>query len=139
MPPSSGGTLGSTDQINDHLSRYVRDYLRTTDTSERALAAKCRDPQTGLPLRHGWINQVINGAVERAPELWRLRALAAGIGVPVRVLAELAAAQWLGLETVEVSTGRESSVVIPVPEGLSEAQLQRFRRMAEDMARHLVD
>ncbi|MEU1731419.1 hypothetical protein [Streptosporangium sp. NPDC020145] len=138
--PSSGGTLGSTGTgQGDHLSRYIKDYLAREQTSERALAARSRDPVTTLTLKHGWINQLVNNGVERAPELWRLRALAAGMGVPVRVLTELTAAQWLALSVEELPAGEDAVVLINVPEGLTPDQKERFRRMAEGLARQMFD
>lgn len=135
--PTSGGTHGSTPA--DRLSIFVRDWLAEHDESTRGLADKAVDPKTGFQLQHGWIASLARGRVPRAPDLWRLRALAAGMGVPVRLLAELAAAEWLGLEVAEVPVGSDSAVVVTVPEGLSEEERARFRRMAEDLARHLTE
>jgi hypothetical protein len=134
--PSSGGTPGDADA--GRLSRFIRDYLAERDTSERALARRAVDPDTGLTLQHGWINQLAMGRVSRAPELWRLRALAVAMGVPAARLAELAAAQWLGVDVAEVGTDDGGWVAVTVPPGLSPEERERFVRMAEDMARHLA-
>ncbi|MFI6819215.1 4-oxalocrotonate tautomerase family protein [Nonomuraea sp. NPDC050328] len=134
MPPS-GGTPGSADR--DDLSRYVRDYLAEHNESERALARRSRDPQTGLSLVHTWINSLVLG-ITPAPSLWRLRALAAGMGVPTRLLAELAAAQWLGVEVMEAATSNDEDwVTVTVPKGLTPEEKERFVRMVEEMARHM--
>ncbi|MFI9558816.1 hypothetical protein [Nonomuraea endophytica] len=119
--PTSGGAPGGAGQ----LSAYVRTYLEERDLSERALAERAIDPETGFALQHGWINQLAKGRVPRAPEVWRLRALAAAMQVPIRLLADLAGAQWLGIEVAEVATG-EGWVAIAVPAGLSPEQRARF-------------
>src|SRR5688572_16080645 len=100
MPPS-GGTPGTT--LDGPLTRCVKEYLARTGESERALAARSRDPVTTLSLRHGWVNELVNGRLDQAPKAYRLRALAAGMGVPERVIFELAAEQWLGVRVVEVT------------------------------------
>jgi len=139
MQPSSGGTLGSEEPPDQgHLSRFVRDYLARTGVSERTLAEKSIDPVTTLRLKHGWMNLLVHARQDRAPELWRLRALAVGMGAPARRIVELAAAQWLGLDVAEVDTP-SGSVVVTVPEDLSPEKRERFVRMAEDMARHLAE
>jgi molecular chaperone DnaK (HSP70) len=130
--PSSGGAPGTADR----LSAYIRDYLSDRDESERALAARAVDPETGFALQHGWINQLIRARVSRAPELWRLRALAAAMSVPTSMLAQLAASQWLGVEVVEIQTGEEEWVSVTVPPGMSSEERQRFVRAAEDLAQH---
>lgn len=131
--PSSGGTLGTMDR----LSAFVRDYLIKHDVSERALAKRAVDPESGLKLNNGWINQLVLAQVIKAPERWRLRALAVAMQVPVQMLAELAAAQWLGVDVAEVSVGGGAEwVAITVPAGLSPEKREQFVRMAEDMARH---
>lgn len=133
----SGGTPGNAEQ-NRPLSRFIRDYLIEHDESERKLAGRAIDPDTGLKLQHGWINALALGNVSRAPELWRLRALAAAMGMPAARLAELAAAQWLGVDVAQVPAGDGGWVAVTVPAGLSPEERDRFVRMAEDMARHLA-
>ncbi|WP_431897821.1 hypothetical protein [Nonomuraea sp. bgisy101] len=130
--PSSGGTPGTTDQ----LSRYIRDYLAEHDESERALARRAIDPETGFTLQHGWINQLAQNRVARAPELWRLRALAAAVQKPARMLAELAAAQWLGVEVAEVpQAGGDDWVAVTVPPDMTPEERERFVLFAQDIVR----
>lgn len=123
----------------DHLTRYVKDYLARTGESARGLARRSRDPVTTISLRHGWINEIVNGERELPPDLPRLRALAAGMGVPVEVVAELAAAQWLGVDVAQVAPGGdggETRVTVTVPPGLTPEERARFVRVAEDLAKH---
>jgi anti-sigma factor RsiW len=135
--PTSGGAPGNA--ASDRLSAFVRDYLHQHDESERGLAGRAIDPETGLTLQHGWINQLAKGRVPRAPELWRLRALAVAMAVPVSMLAEMAAGQWLGVEVAEIKTGEEDWVAVTVPKGMTSAERERFKRAVEDLARHFKE
>lgn len=135
--PTGGGTPGSA--TTNHLSDYVREYLRQHDLTERGLARRAVDPQTGFALNHGWVNQLVQARVTRAPELWRLRALAAAMGTTTRYLAELSAAQWLGLEVSEVPAEPDGTIAVSVPPGLSDEAREKLRRMVEDLARHMTD
>ncbi|GAA3417741.1 hypothetical protein GCM10018952_50820 [Streptosporangium vulgare] len=131
-PPQSGRTPGS-----NPLSQLVKQHLADTGLSLRELAEKCRDPQSDRTLIYSWIDSLVHGRMARAPEVWRLRALAAGMGVPTQRLAELSAVQWLGVDVAEVAAGDRSWVAVTVPPGLSAEARDRFVRMAEDLARHM--
>ncbi|MCW2878004.1 MAG: hypothetical protein JWQ95_2104 [Sphaerisporangium sp.] len=133
--PTRGGTPGSAD--SDQLSRFVRDYLAAHDIKVRALARRAIDPETGFELQHGWINELAAGRVSRAPELWRLRALAAAMGARPRILAELAAAQWLGVQVAEVSRDDGKKIGVSIPENLPPEKVDEFIRIAEDIARQM--
>ena len=138
--PTSGGTPGTTDSTS-HLSRFVREWLKDNDMTERGLAKRARDPDTGMHLQHGWINSLVGGTISRAPELWRLRALAAAMGVSARRLAELAAAQWLGVDVAELHNGQASEdaevIVVSVPPDLTDEERKLFLRMAEGIAKQI--
>lgn len=132
---ASGGTRGAPDSTA--LTSYVKAYLEKTGESERGLARRARDPETGIGVSHGWIGDIVDGSMDRAPDLRRLRALAAGMGVDVGVLTRLAAAQWLGIPVEEVQTPEGDVVIVTVPPGLSQEERKKFRRMVEEMAKHL--
>lgn len=123
----------------DQLSTYVRDYMAAHDMSERQLALKAVDPVSGQRVLHTWLNSLLLGTMVRAPELWRLRALAVAMGVPEKRLAELAAAQWLGVQVAHVETSSGQQVTITVPKGLTGEARARFILMAEDIARRLAE
>lgn len=134
-PPQSGGTPGS----NKPLSRLVKEHLESSGQSLREFAEKCHEPQGDRTLVHSWIDQLVHGRMARAPELWRLRALAAGMGVPLQALTELAAVQWLGVEVAELVTMQRDRVVVTVPEDMSPEKRARFVKAAEDLARHMAE
>ncbi len=77
------------------LTNHVRAHLDKTGHSVRELARRARDPQSGIGISDGWLSDILTGRTERAPDLRRLRALAAAMQEPVDVLTRLAAAQWL--------------------------------------------
>jgi hypothetical protein len=134
-PPQSGGTPGSTKP----LSRLVKEHLESSGQSLRELAERCHEPQGDRTLLHSWIDQLAHGRMARAPELWRLRALAVGMGVPLQVLTELAANQWLGVEVAAVFVDQKYRVVVTVPESMTPEKRVRFVKMVEYMARHMEE
>ncbi len=130
---------GVGDVPRDDLTRHVKAYLARSGRSIRDLARAARDPLTGIRVSHGWINDIVGETLERAPDLRRLRALAAAMGEPVETLARLAAAQYLGVEVTEVTevaAGTQTWIAVPVPPGLTEAERDELRaRWAEDAGR----
>lgn len=135
--PSSGATRAGADEPNDHLSRFVRDWLQQHGETERGLAKRTVDPETKQTLQHGWINTLASNRVPRAPELWRLRALAVGMRVPAKRLAQLSGKQWLELEVAEIAVTSRDTVVVTVPADLTDEERAKFIRMAEGMARSM--
>ncbi|MEU4234143.1 hypothetical protein AB0F17_58555 [Nonomuraea sp. NPDC026600] len=146
MPPRD--INGTT---SDHpLSDYVQAYLDRTKLSHRQLARQCRDPETGHGLNHTYIGALAANEVTRVPDMWRLRALAAGMKTESQAdvteeyrrrleeIKRLAAIQWLDLgDVLKVDAGGGTWITVNVPEGLSERRRQRLIKWAEDMAREL--
>ncbi len=130
-------TDGSDDVPRDDLTAYISAYLARTGQSVRELARRARDPISGISPSHGWLNDIVTGQMERAPDMRRLRALAAAINEPVETLARLAAAQWLGVRAIEVPIEDDAWLAIPVPRDLAPQERERRRRMVEDIFRHM--
>ncbi|WP_162794724.1 hypothetical protein [Nonomuraea lactucae] len=146
MPPRDMN--GTTSQ--HPLSDYVQAYLERTELSARQLARQCVDPQTGHRLLHTYLSALAANEVPRVPDMWRLRALAAGMATDASVrddsdyrrrleeIKKVAAIQWLDLgDVLRVDTGGGTWVTVNVPAGLSERRRQRLIKWAEDMAREL--
>ncbi|MFI6534149.1 hypothetical protein ACIBHY_16940 [Nonomuraea sp. NPDC050547] len=146
MPPRD--INGTTSEYP--FTTYIQQYLERTDLSARALARQSADPETGQKLNHTYVSALAANDVPKAPELWRLRSLAAAMSKTGEALSEgeyrrryeelkrLAAAQWLDLgEVLQVQTGSGSWVTVNVPPGLSEAGRQDVIRWAESMAKNL--
>lgn len=146
MPPHDMN--GTTDE--HPLSDYVRDWMSRTDLSARQLAKRAVDPLTGRQLLHTYISALAANEVPRVPDMWRLRALAAGMSSLTATVDEdeyqrrlseikkLAAIQWLDLgDVLQVDTGGGTWITVPVPPTLSERRRQRIIRWAKDMAEEL--
>lgn len=141
------------DTTSEHpLSDYVQSYMDRAGMSRRQFAAQCRDPETRQTLNHTYVGDLVANRVPRAPEMWRLRALAAGTPSGtvtestedyrrrLEELKRMAGVQWLGLaDVLRVDTGGGTWVAVNVPPTLSDRRRQRVIRMAEDLARELDD
>ncbi|MGV9536600.1 hypothetical protein ACWEU6_36125 [Streptosporangium sandarakinum] len=110
--------------------------MERTGTTNLALARRSVDPDTGEELLPQWIRHLAENRVPRSPELWRYRALAAGMGVDVEKIKRLAAAQWIGVELAEVDQGEW--ITVPMPPELSEEDRQVVLETAITAARSLA-
>lgn len=143
----------SDNQRHASLSTYVQAYLERESVSARQFAARGVDPAgDGNRLLVQWVIHLIDNQLSRkAPELWRLRALAAAMATnpdtgldreryrrELEVIKRLVAAQWLEMnEVLEVEVADGSIVTVSVPPDLSDAKRQQIRDWAEQMARML--
>lgn len=68
--------------------------------STRTLARLSVDPETGEPaFGYGWVDKIERAdPTVKTPRLPQLRGMAAGLKVPLKLLQEAAAAQYLGLQ-----------------------------------------
>lgn len=134
MPPRDTST--TSDQP---LSDYVKAFMDSSELSARQFADRCRDPESGRFLNHTYVGSLRQNRVPRAPELWRLKALAAGTGGNLDELKRMAAIQWLDLgDVLRVDAGGGTFVTVTVPEDMSERRRQKLIRWAEAMAREDV-
>lgn len=110
------------------LSDYVRDYLERTKVSKNQFSLRCVDPEDPQRVIYiQWLDRLLNGSGP-APELWRLRALAAGMGANLEDLKRMAAIQWLDYDVAEIRDS-DGVVMIPVRRPVSEAELQQITRV----------
>lgn len=146
MPPRDQNGTTSARPLSDH----IRAFMERSDLSARQLARQSLDPETGQSLNHTYVSALAGGEVPRAPELWRLRALAAGMAEATDTtnegeyrrrfdeLKRFAAAEWLDLgDVLQVPTGEGSWVTVSVPPGLSEEARRDVIKWAEGMAKRL--
>lgn len=134
--------------LGDYIQTHVDHYH---GGSRNAFVRRARDPETGESLHNQWVIDLIGGKVARAPEQWRLRALAEAMASSgdtgskaeryrqhLGAIRRLAAAQWLGFqELLERVDG--SVAMFGVPVGLSEEKRLMVVRWAEMMARDLAN
>jgi hypothetical protein len=136
------------------LSDYVQAHMDREGLSANQLAGRSRDPETGQRILVQWLlNLVQDRLTDKAPEIWRLRALAAGMATTASGVVEqaayrdhfaaakrLTAAQWLELdEVLEVPASDGSIVTVSVPADLPEEGRQKIRKWAEQMARDMSE
>jgi hypothetical protein len=96
------------------LSDLVRDRMEQLGLSYRSLADACIDPEdaeAGPLWKRGTIENLAKGQTIKAPTVPQLRALAAGLQVPLGLAQEAAGAQFLGIDTVWSEDGRARALV----------------------------
>ena len=136
------------------LSDYVQAHMDAQALSANQLAGRSRDPETGQRILVQWLlNLVQDKLTDKAPERWRLRALAAGMATTSSGVIEqaafrkhydaakrLAGAQWLDLdEVLEVPASDGTIITVSVPADLPEEKRQKIQTWAEQMARDLSE
>ncbi len=156
MPPHTEDPGEVPQTIADYLVRYLdgRPGRGGKAESYRQLELRARDPEGGGQLRRQWMIDLVEGNIG-VPELWRLRALAAGMARGeaeegtaryedayrrhLEHIRRLAAKRWFGIdtETSRVELG-EDVIVIDAPPGLDAAGRRLVAQMASDMARRLA-
>lgn len=85
------------------LADLVRVRMEELGLSYRGLPALCIDPKApdaGPLWTRGTVENLAKRRVIKAPKPAELRALAAGLSLPLRLVQEAAAAQFFGIETV---------------------------------------
>lgn len=122
------------------LGDLVRNRRAELGLSLRSCAALCIDPETSTqPFQYGWIDKLEKHRSDIAtPELSWLRALAAGLSLPLRVVQEAAAAQFWRMtpssEPVWSASG-EGRILVARMEQLSASDRQILADLAESLSR----
>lgn len=80
------------------LASLVRARRGQLNLSLAGLSAAAVDPQGGTSVSHGWVHRLERGQPVIPPQLPQLRALAAGLQLPLLRVQEAAAAQFLGMQ-----------------------------------------
>lgn len=101
----------------------------------RELEARAIDPETGEQAKFGWISKVERGGSTQAPTPAVMRALAVGLQLPVRILQEAAAAQFLDFAGFVWSEDRTTRVLAAQIEEMSAEERQQLAEIAESFAR----
>lgn len=123
-----------TEQRSDFVD-LVRRQRAERGLSVRKLAEQSVDPKTGeRPFKFAWISKLERGESTDPPSPAMLRALAVGLGLPLRVLQEAAAAQYLEMSFVW-SQDRTTRVVVAHLEEMSEEERLQLADIAETFAR----
>ncbi|GAA2351626.1 XRE family transcriptional regulator [Streptomyces carpaticus] len=113
-----------------HLADLVRERRTELRLSLARLEERTVDPESGQTLPHSWVHRLEKGDVGVAPEVWRLRALAAGLKLPLARVQEAAAAQFFGVDSLWSNEGNLRALVEHA-ERLTPEQQQQLIRIAE--------
>lgn len=115
-----------------HLSDLVRDRRAALRISLVELEERAVDPESGKRVPSSWIHRLERGEAA-APGPDRLRGLAVGLGEPLAVVQEAAAAQYFGIDSVW-STSGEIRALVERAERLTPEQIAQVRRLIETLA-----
>lgn len=117
------------------FSDLVRERRAELGISLRELENRAADPETGERAKFGWISKVEKGSSVDTPSPGLLRALAAGLQLPLRILQEAAGVQFLGMDPSLWSEDRTTRVLVARAEELTQEDRRQLLDIAETFAR----
>ncbi|MFF1417442.1 XRE family transcriptional regulator [Streptomyces sp. NPDC058280] len=124
-------TLMVDSQSRTDLSDLVRDRRAELGLSLRRLADRCidpEDPQADALWKFGVIDRLEKALPVIPPQLPELRALAAGLRLPLGLIKEAAGAQFFGIDTVW-SEDRETRAMVHDYQAMSPEDQERVRAL----------
>lgn len=122
------------DQSARTLSDVVRDRRAELGLSLREAEERCVDPETGKGVSRTYVNNLEKAAPDlEPPSPSRLRALAAGLDLPLAILQEAAGQQFYGVSTIWAPSGKARSFVARFDE-LDSSDQDRILAMLEAFA-----
>jgi hypothetical protein len=123
--------IGMAEQeTRTRLSDLVVDRRSRLKISLATLAERCVDPETGTQeVKVGWLHRLERRDPIIPPQLPQLRALAAGLELPLREIQDAAGEQFLGISTHHVDGNIR--VLMNRADGLSPEDLERLVAIAE--------
>lgn len=98
------------------------------------------DPESGEQAKFGWLSKVELGKSVDPPKENRLKAIAAGYGLPLKELQRAASVQFFGYDpaadsTVVWSGDLTTRLIVARAEEMSEEERRQFAAIAETFAR----
>lgn len=121
-----------TDQVRTDLSDLVRDRRAELRLSLRAVEARTADETGESAIKYGWLNKLEKGQDITPPRLRELRALAAGLDLPLGRIQDAAAAQFLGIQS-EWSASGDARALVEQAERLTPEQREAVRGLIETL------
>jgi transcriptional regulator with XRE-family HTH domain len=113
------------------FSELVRNKRAELRLTVRELADRSFDDITDTQVRPSWLSKVERGAEDLgAPKEGQLRALAAGLGLPLPILQDAAAAQFFGVETVRDEDTEARAMLLQI-EGMSPEDRAKVRALLD--------
>lgn len=123
--------IGMAEQeTRTRLSDLVVDRRSRLKISLATLAERCVDPETGVQeVKVGWLHRLERRDPIIPPQVPQLRALAAGLELPLREIQDAAGEQFFGISTHHVDGNIR--VLMNRADGLSPEDLERLVAIAE--------
>src|ERR1043165_1065004 len=108
--------------------------------SLRDMEARCIDPGSGEQAKFGWLSKVELGKSVDPPKENRLKAIAAGYGLPLKELQRAASIQFFGYDpaadaTVVWSGDLTTRLIVARAEEMTDEERAQFAAIAETFAR----
>lgn len=117
------------DMDRDMLSRLVRE-VNATGVSFQKMADQAQGH--GETLSKPYFQKMATGNVTTPPNDARLRAIAAGLQRPLRVIQRAAAAQYMDYRSTELAGyDEETRIIVAHLAGMDPGERRRWRRMME--------
>ncbi|MFF7308103.1 hypothetical protein [Streptomyces sp. NPDC008137] len=120
------------------LSQLIQEANHARGLSYQDMANRAIDPESGTKLAKQALQKLVRTPPVNPPSIEQMRAIANGIGRPLRHVQEAVARQWLQYEATELA-GYDADVRIIVAHlaGKSPEDVRRWRYMieAEERAR----
>lgn len=124
------------EQQRTDFTDLVRERRAELGISLRDLEDRSIDPEaTGVQAKFGWLSKVENGKPIDTPSLAQLRALSVGLEIPLPVLQEAVAAQFLGMVTQVWSQDRSTRILAARIEEMTATERRQLAEIAETFAR----
>lgn len=125
------------------LSDLVASRMKELDLSYRTLASRTIDPESTADdpqpeWTRGTLENLKKGRKIKAPSAPAIRALAAGLQLPLRVVQDAARAQFFNVDAVRAAEGEldeETLLLVRRYQELSPEDQLKLRRIAEDWSK----
>ncbi|MFE2556636.1 hypothetical protein ACFXGT_11460 [Streptomyces sp. NPDC059352] len=123
------------------LADLVASQKDKLDLSYRVLASRTIDPESpdaGPQWTRGTLENLVNGKKVKMPAPEKVRGLAVGLGLPVRLVQDATRAQFHGIDSVRVggeALDGDALLMLRYYETLSPEDQLKLRNIAKDWSR----
>lgn len=124
--------LMAEQQTRTRLSDLVIERRARLKLSLATLAERCVDPDTGVQeWKVGRLHRLEHRQPIESPDAAKLRALAAGLELPVREVQDAAGEQFLGVTTTDLDASGKVRLLANRASSMSPEDLERLLAIAE--------
>ncbi|MFJ3786952.1 hypothetical protein [Streptomyces sp. NPDC090093] len=123
------------------LADLVSSRMKELDLSYRTLAGRTidpDDPDNGPQWTRSTLENLVKGLRVKPPTPQKIRGLAAGLSLPVRLIQDAVRAQFFGIDSVRVGEeglDEDALIMLRHYETLSAEDRLKLRKIAEDWSR----